>query len=572
MSILTSLNMTTDASKSRLPAQPSTSLSKPTTSTPNAFSTVSGQQQPIALTSDNIRVAPAGRQPPVPRQPAPQLPPARPPAQDADADKLAAARQQLFADDADADAGKGRARNKANVTMSFEKKQAANVTIKMPQSNAGTAVQTQAMPQSIGQPAQTAQASPGLPVAVPGQNSAGYERGGRVVSPEVSAFNAGKAADDKFRTVESSLTVRVPVTAGNSAGDDADRLQAEIVQLKSKMHAMAMEHDDRIADYDARLRQHAKALEQAAAEARRFQDEKKELLGYKRDFLIAKDELATLKAGIEERRDQTTGPHPDTVRLAQVQASIGALQASKEKLQEENEEKEQKILRLESEVTTLIQKIKTLATRESQQAEEIARERQNLQQRERQFVETRDALTQQAERHQQRSAQLERELAALQADRELREQQVSAELASLNERLLRTDDANSDLREQVRALEDDLAERAQVNAAVQERQKAEKALSSENARLRDQVSQLTADIAELQTSLAEAREALAASQRVHLGELQAKQLAAEQLETELRAATALAEQRDLQLAEVEASKGGSLRAMRELVRWHHAGS
>lgn len=257
MSILTSLNMTTDASKSRLPTNTSTtgsSFNAPIIKT----SEIITPQIPASLPKQPTPVP--TKQPPVPQTMGrpPQTEITKPEPKLEEVNKLAQARNQLFNEEnndsqneSSNKLGVPRSRPKGNITMSFEKKTGGNVSIKhaapLPPQQSPPSTSVAVNPQIVPKPA--------------------------ITSPEVSAFNPSKADSDKFKTVESSHTMRIPAHT-----DDTDRLQAEIIQLKTRINTLNLEHDDRLTDYDNKLKLQAKANEQLQIDLRRLQDEKKNFL------------------------------------------------------------------------------------------------------------------------------------------------------------------------------------------------------------------------------------------------------------------------------------------------------
>jgi chromosome segregation ATPase len=348
-------------------------------------------------------------------------------------------------------------------------------------------------------------------------------------------------------------------------GDDTDRLQAEIVQLKTKIHSMNMDHEDRLQEYESRIKQQAKSFEQVQADLRKLQDEKRELLTYKRDYLLTKDELATLQASLASNAKPSQEMHPDTLRLQQVQASVSSMQSANERLQRDNEDLKNANSKLESDVASLLQRLKTMAAGESQQAEEMARERQKLAVREKAWQDEREAMAAQLDARTAEVNRKTRELEAVREDGDRRIATLSAEIEQMNTRILAVDDENSDLKERIRALEDDMEEKLQLNAAVQERQKIEKGLLRENSSLKEQVDSLTASIDELTTQLKAGKEAAAAAARLHRGELETKDAVIQRLEAELKQANDTINEREQEIARIEQQTGSELRKDREKV-------
>lgn len=549
--------MTTDASRSKLaPTSTNATASstlKPATLKPSDITTSPSPTPPIKPAGPQIV-----RQPP----PVPQTFGAPPPQKETpkpeDITKMANVRNQLFNDDANdshndsnSRAGGIRARPKGNITMSFEKKVGGTVKINhQPTQNVATLPPQQSPPST---------AIISNPQNIPKP----------VTSPEVSAFNPTKSDSDKFRTVESSNTMKMQVAAGD---DQVDRLQAEIVQLKTKIHSMTMEAEDKSQDYEARMKQYIKSAEQQQSDLRKHQDEKKELLIYKRDYFLAKEEIQGLREALDNKKDQKMGPHPDSVRLAQVQASIDQLQASKGRLEAENEDQKDRILKLEGDIGSFQQKLKSMAARESQLAEEISREKQGIAAKERAWVEEKEALTMKIEDKRAKIDRLTRELDAVKDDQEKRVSSLKVELEQMNNRILTVDDENSDLKERLRALEDDMEEKVHLNAAVQERQKVEKQLAAENNQLKQQVGDLNATIQDLTSQIKSSKEAAVATAQLHAGELQSKVAAIKRLEAELMQVNELVLKKEQELAQIEQQNGAELRKDREKVIWNYRGS
>ena len=553
MSVLTSLNMTTDASRSKLP-----------TNTTAASSTIlSNLVHPQSIKSTDIVTAPQvltikPSNPPLPTRSPPLSQPI-----DKNKDqeqnkldavnKLANARNQLFNDDVNNDSQNestskaGRSKPRSNITMSFDKKTGGNIKIYHPNTDP-----SQRPPITIIPPTDHSQRSP-LPINPQIVSKAN-------TSPEVSAFNPLKPDSDKFKTVESSRTEKLAI-------DDSSN-HTEVAQLKARILSVQNECDDRLEEAAAKIKQRDAVVSQMQVDFAKLNSEKKDLLIFKRDYLIAKDEISSLKSALENK-PQTSGAHPDTVRLAQVTAAVSQMHLSIDRLENEKLELNDRIQKLAKDNSDLQQRVLAMASRESQMAEDIARDRTALNLREKEWREEKEVLTSKAEEKHRKADRLVRETENIKIDFEARLDALSAENARINQRILAVDDENSDLKERLRNMEDEMEQKVHLNAAVQERQKTEKQLTSENNHLKQQVNDLNAAMSDLLNQSKAFKEATSATAQLHKGELESKDAVVKRLEAELGQAVELANHREQELANLEEHSGSELKRDREKVALDH---
>ena len=539
MSMISALNTTVDASRIRTPP--------PTTSNPPTG--------PLKLTrpggtaADEEKTVPKptnSRQPPVPQPVAKALPPApKPVAIVEETIKLADVRNQLFNDEPEAEdnttnkAATGRARARGNITMSFEKKVGGNVKI-----NQAPPVAPKQTPSSMTpiQPASRVQTTS---------------------SPEVSSFNASKNDSDKFRTVESSATMRL---ANYSAGgEDQDQVQNELAQLKGKLARLTAESEDKQIEFESRIKSQQKTTADQATEIKRLQDERRELINYKRDYLLAKDESETLRNALQDKKTSSDATHPDTIRLAQVQASIGQLQASNDKLSMDKDDLKADNAKLVSDISDLKLQLQKQAGQESRRIEGFNLERAAWSEREKTLLDKDRDFQGNLEERNRRIEKLKKEIEEITRDHSEQITGLNIQIENLNKKLVTIDDENSDLKEKLRLLEDDMEEKVQLNAIVQERQKTEKLLNSEKNDLKQQVVAANETIESLRMELRETQQAQSAAESVHAGQIESKDMVISRMQTEINQANDLLNAKETELASVQEKEGSELLRDREKV-------
>ena len=263
-----------------------------------------------------------------------------------------------------------KSRSKGNVTLSFERKPPT-----LAPSPGNPSAPQQAPPPVTGQP-QTSYPQP--VVQTPQTTHTPSQPDHRLNPPnhrpiEVTPFQTNGSAvnDHRTGTVESTKTQAVVSSehrgtdVSGSAAVETAQLRAQVVQLKAQLEENGIKYQRDVGGLQ-------KERTDLKAQMDKLYDERGQWNNTKRELLLKSDEVVSLKEQLLQLQGKHSGPHPDSVRLAQTLATLSAVQKDNDKLTRDIQQLEDDRRASKQTIQTLQERLKEQATAQSQREGSLA--------------------------------------------------------------------------------------------------------------------------------------------------------------------------------------------------------